>query len=1183
MDEQRIAAYYQLIQKLLECPNREEAQILNDNFELLDPRLLQTIIAVAKQFDDDGNQKEVKFLTKISLQLGEFIGSDQQATAIRKQSADILLDWGLEQYYVSQFLIAFQCFQQCIIIYQAIQDRQGETAALGNLGLAYLSLGEYEQAITCHKKSLAIYRKVKDIQGKAICLGNLGLAYATLGEYKQAISLYKKSLKISQQIKDCEGEENCLRNLGNTYLYLGQVKQAIDCFKKSLTISQKIKDFMGEAISLEGLGSAYYFLGAYKQAITYHKQSLALSQKIKNYQGVAISLKSLADAYDSLGQVEQGISLIKDSLAIVQEIKDPRGEASCLTSLGSAYCSMGQFELAIILHKKSLVISQEIKDPNGQASALGNLGIAYYSLGQFELAIIFHEQQLAISQEIKDPRDEATALGNLGSAYYSLKEYGRAISFTEQQLAISQEIKYRQGEINALGNLGNYYLVLQEYQKAIDFNEKSLAISREIKYSKGEANALGNLGNIYLLLGQIKEKIISFNKYWVISSEIKDIQGEEIYFPPNLITAASFYKQQLAIFHKIKDRQGEAVSLINLGNAYYQLQQPEKAIKNYRDSLKIATPKTMPSECFQAGKNFGHVAFTQGNWNLALEGYEPAIQAIEQLRQGSTTDKHRQEIIKEAISVYANAVQCYINLKQYDKAVETADRSRSRHLADLFASKDLYPQGEIPPEVKEYYRLQQQSNRLRFSENDGTKALGTTRQPTPNNDVIIEKIEAEKQKAWLKIRSKDEVLAGQLQPDPLSFDQMQALIPDAETAILNFYTTSEHTHIFVLRQNQPTQLYTCEGQGIETLQIWLFNNWLKLYTENQPAWQNQIGKVLLELANRLQIKNLISEHLNGIKELIIIPHLYLHQIPFAALPLNNISILHSDPNSGQTRGLKPPSKPTITPTKTPPQQPEYLGDKFRLRIIPSCQILNFCHQRGNLKPATMGIVENTTGDLIFTGYECETLATMHQVDKNYRIQYQEATIGNYQKLLNQVQVLHSSHHASSDLNNSLESKLYLFDGEINVGRIFTWRFKHLAEVFLSCCETNLTSTQITDDPLSIASGFLCAGARNVVSTLWAVDDLATALFCILYYQEKQDHSRSEALRQAQFKLRNLTGDELSAKYKGQLEDYFKYKKTGKNAEEIIKDARLLLDFLCRQELPFVSPYHWAGFISQGLA
>jgi CHAT domain-containing protein len=208
---------------------------------------------------------------------------------------------------------------------------------------------------------------------------------------------------------------------------------------------------------------------------------------------------------------------------------------------------------------------------------------------------------------------------------------------------------------------------------------------------------------------------------------------------------------------------------------------------------------------------------------------------------------------------------------------------------------------------------------------------------------------------------------------------------------------------------------------------------------------------------------------------------------------------------------------------------------------------------------------------------------MHQVPDDNRLKYQEATISNYQTLIHQINVLHSSHHASVNLNKPLESKLLLFDGDITLGRLFTWRLWQLVEVFLSCCETNLTLTPITDDPLSIAAGFLCAGARNVVSTLWAVDDLATALFCILYYQEKQDKSRSEAIRQAQFKLRNLTGDELHDKYKPQLEAYFEQQNWGENQAEIMYNVRLRLDFLSRQTLPFVSPHYWSGFVSQGLA
>ena len=194
------------------------------------------------------------------------------------------------------------------------------------------------------------------------------------------------------------------------------------------------------------------------------------------------------------------------------------------------------------------------------------------------------------------------------------------------------------------------------------------------------------------------------------------------------------------------------------------------------------------------------------------------------------------------------------------------------------------------------------------------------------------------------------------------------------------------------------------------------------------------------------------------------------------------------------------------------------------------------------------------------------------------------TISNYENLINEVQVLHSSHHACFEFDHPLDSKLLLAGGHyINLGRIFTWRFSNLAEVFLSCCETNLTETKITDDPLSIAAGFLCAGARNVVSTLWKVDDLATALFCILYYHEKQDKSRSEAIRQAQFKLRNLTGDQLYANYKQQLDAYFEQQNWGENQAEMIKIQRLRLDLLCLEPLPFVSPQYWAGFVSQGLA
>lgn len=121
-----------------------------------------------------------------------------------------------------------------------------------------------------------------------------------------------------------------------------------------------------------------------------------------------------------------------------------------------------------------------------------------------------------------------------------------------------------------------------------------------------------------------------------------------------------------------------------------------------------------------------------------------------------------------------------------------------------------------------------------------------------------------------------------------------------------------------------------------------------------------------------------------------------------------------------------------------------------------------------------------------------------------------------------------------------------------------WRLPQLSDVFLSCCETGLGVSDITGDILTFSTAFLSAGARSVIGTLWAVDDLATALFLIFYYQEwQQGRNRAEAVRQAQVKLRSLGGNTLAASYKPQLTELLKQKL--KEIDEIRKKAKIKRD------------------------
>lgn len=273
-------------------------------------------------------------------------------------------------------------------------------------------------------------------------------------------------------------------------------------------------------------------------------------------------------------------------------------------------------------------------------------------------------------------------------------------------------------------------------------------------------------------------------------------------------------------------------------------------------------------------------------------------------------------------------------------------------------------------------------------------------------------LETQKQEVWQQMRQLDPVLVGEIQVSAPSISQMQQLIDRSTTAIVSFYTTDSDTHIFILRRDR-IDLHTCMGQGVETLQDWLRQEWLIPYLEKDFQWSDRIGSTLAQLAERLQISELIEQHLEGIEELIIVPHLLLHQIPFAAIPVEGDL---------------------------------YLGDQFLVRHVPSCQVLEFCQQRREIKTFAYGTVEDAEENLACASFEGEQIAQLYEIPKERRLQgSQEATCKTYRQLIEQVQAIHCCHHAESRLDNPLESRLKLADGSITLGQLMSpgWRLPDL--------------------------------------------------------------------------------------------------------------------------------------------
>jgi CHAT domain-containing protein len=119
-------------------------------------------------------------------------------------------------------------------------------------------------------------------------------------------------------------------------------------------------------------------------------------------------------------------------------------------------------------------------------------------------------------------------------------------------------------------------------------------------------------------------------------------------------------------------------------------------------------------------------------------------------------------------------------------------------------------------------------------------------------------------------------------------------------------------------------------------------------------------------------------------------------------------------------------------------------------------------------------------------------------------------------------------HGALNARNPMFSRLELArppaprpgdDGRLEVHELLTMQVRS-ALVFLSGCETG-AAQEWTDDPvrgagsLTLAQAVLAAGATDVISTLWRIDDVGAAAFADRFYRSLQRMPAAEALAAAQ--------------------------------------------------------------------
>jgi hypothetical protein len=83
---------------------------------------------------------------------------------------------------------------------------------------------------------------------------------------------------------------------------------------------------------------------------------------------------------------------------------------------------------------------------------------------------------------------------------------------------------------------------------------------------------------------------------------------------------------------------------------------------------------------------------------------------------------------------------------------------------------------------------------------------------------------------------------------------------------------------------------------------------------------------------------------------------------------------------------------------------------------------------------------------------------------------------------------HFACHGAAELADPSRSRLLLTDGPLTVVDIARLRLHDTELAFLSACETARPGGRLTDEAIHLASAFQLAGYRNVIATLWPIND-----------------------------------------------------------------------------------------------
>jgi CHAT domain-containing protein len=473
----------------------------------------------------------------------------------------------------------------------------------------------------------------------------------------------------------------------------------------------------------------------------------------------------------------------------------------------------------------------------------------------------------------------------------------------------------------------------------------------------------------------------------------------------------------------------------------------------------------------------GRIAEDEGKPQEAVGFYRRAIEIIEAQRSTIHTEANKIGFIGNKQDLYGRIIAALARSGDAAAALEFSERSKSRALVDLLASRGA---GTLAAGASAETAALLRDIELGEADALAQMPVSATEGKAGYRSRVAQAVG--------RLRDSAPQLSTLVAVTPWSSDSLRQALREDETMIEYYYSDRVFAAFVADRKSVRVVMLDDRGleQEVQALRAALAE---PMELTSKAALGRQLEATYLPRAQALY-RRLLAPILPQVRtdNLLVVAHGILHYLPFVAL------------HDGS----------------------RYVIERYGVRTLPSASVLRFVREGATRFPGPLLVfgnpdLGNQRYDLPQSEREARRIAAA--VPETRLLLRADASRGAFQDLAPRYHFIHFASHGEFDARQPLRSGLLLAapdpeQGRLTAAEIYGARLD--AElVTLSGCETGLGAVEGGDDVVGLIRGFMYAGANSVIASLWEVDDEATAVLMIGLYGKLGSLGKRDALRRAQ--------------------------------------------------------------------